>query len=292
MEINLKGPLSTFVIVKQIDNKPYFLNLLTTPNTPGSQNLIYYFESKYTCSNSCSNVSLPIFKSGIFNGEVVFYDTSNNGYLNYDSNFNVLFGSSPQGINVNETINSVKSWGPGIFLASIEYNVLGGDEPLGVETGDSGSLKNYTMSNLDEVFFLPSTMFLYEQGSCSEELEVNTVISNYFCTILGKNDSSCNGNPPFTQGWTNQQDCVNAFLYDYCLINQSCGDSNCNGPCVESYDDCDNINNIYKCILNPKEYIKSGKLWKSPYFIAGISVAVVVFLIIFIGIIYFAKKYL
>lgn len=263
---NVKGQLSSFMIFTKYSGNYYFLNALTT-----GQEIIYYFESSFACASGCIGTSLPTFIYSYKDGNYQLKDETNEGGLNYNSQNQLINEIVGVELSINQSIDIYQNWN-GILLSDVYYNIqTSNNQELYAPIGESAVINPYQLINLNNVLLVPSQIYFSQNGSCFQFNSPADVVSNFYCVVV-QNQNACANITPVSNGWTNTQDCTNGFYYDYCLVNNYCGNSNCYGPCFESYDNCKNLNNNFKCIVDISDYVSSGALFKNKYFIIGISV--------------------
>jgi hypothetical protein len=183
---------------------------------------------------------------------------------------------------------------PGVLLSSVPYvitNSLGalkfniGDvsvttQVLCTTTGLTNPVPVIQATVSSGIFFLPVTWYLYNGNqTCLASTTIGGLIGNSYCS-LNKTLTGCADNdflhfPAFSQN----NDCLNNFDYTYCLLNQTCGTSNCYGTCSSSSDVCtfNSGNDTFSCTFSISNFVGSQTFW----IIIGVAIGVfVIFMIV------------
>lgn len=170
-------------------------------------------------------------------------------------------------------------------------------------TSVTGLLKNpqlYTSTNpsiftnvpLSSVQVIPVN--LYYNSTCTLSSSPGTAILQYVCP---GGSLSCLNTPFPAVSWTTSPLCQDRQVFNYCVGDERCGESNCNGPCAGGSAEVANVchldsngNNqkVYTCTPTP---VPPAEVpwWQSAWFIwsiiglilfVGVMVAVVILLLI------------
>lgn len=285
----LLGSIQTgqsFMIVTIQNGKPMVLNSISK-----DKNLEYYWEPDLSKASN----SFGIFKAiGNSIDSVTIMDTNpnNQGYLGFKSD-GVTITNVLSPVSMKFTQSKFSNWySPDLFLSSVPYSIFNSNGKL-ANIYLSSSINTTVPAN--NIIILPVTWY----SNCSPESydiindPLNSVL-NWFCNI-DNSISLCQNASIIKSGWTNITDCNHGIFYNYCSLNQYCGDSGCNGPCRNSYDDCIflKVLNNFTCVLDPKKFFTETKWWLNPYFLGIVGTIVIIIIgiiIILIIIVYKLRK--
>jgi len=284
-QVKYIGPITnedSFMIVSIFNSNPYALTAVTGYfGATGTTGLGYQWETPGTGFTG----TVGVFTASATGSNMIVTDSANSGYIGFNS-LNVVNVSSPTQLSITQT--RYTNWDPpNLFLANVEYE-LSNPGTTGNNTGLIQIGKGLTGAT--NLMFI-STKWYY---SCTSEItstnNANDTLITWACNVKG------NPNCPQTflpSGWTNIPDCNNAIFYNYCGTGTYCSNTNCNGPCPATYDDCDYSSNQYSCKLDPEKYFKDTKWWESWYFIGSIvalSIIMIILIVVVIAVLKMHKK--
>lgn len=148
--------------------------------------------------------------------------------------------------------------------------------------------KSFTRTPLSNIQLIPVNS--YFNAGCSITANPANSILMYVCPDL--TISSCLTEDIPQVAWTTQELCQVSRTFNYCVGNEHCGDSDCNGPCSGGSDAMANVchpsGDTYTCKVEPIPP-EAIPWWKSPWFIwsavglavfIGVLVAIVILLLI------------
>lgn len=275
------------MIVSLQNGTPFILNGAPIPG-----GLVYYWESNLSTILNSSH--LGIFTAqGTFDAATIS-DNINGGGIAFRSD-GITVGNALQPATVKMTQSQFANFfPPDIFLSMAVYTLSTSNNDVAQiltqvpgTTGGTGSTPPITANNL---IILPVLWYFNCTNSGTFDVinqPLNSVI-NWFC-VAKPGTTGCSGIEVATSAWTNIPDCMTGVHYMYCLVNQTCGNNNCNGPCSVSYDDCTFSSGSYVCVFDPNKFFSTTQWWQSPYFI-GAVIAVVLVIIIIIVILFFVNR--
>lgn len=276
----LLGPVDTstpFMFASIQNSQPYILN-----GAPLNSGIIYYWEPNLSTISASQN--LPVFTASGSLNSLLLIDTVNNGGVAFRAD-GVTLGNAtePVGVNMSQSMYA-NWWPPDILLSRAIYTIT---NPSGstaqVLTSNSGTGTTIPANNLIvlPVFWYFNCMSNGNYDVINQPLDSAV---NWVCTV-NSGVTGCTGLSITPTGWTNIADCNNGANYTYCPTAQTCGNSNCNGPCSVIYYDCDYNSGNYSCVFDASKYIADTQWWTSPWFI-GIVVGSVLLILILIIIIF------
>jgi len=276
---NVIGPVETnvgFLIMSIQSNVPY--TLLPYPindNTFG-----YYWENDLAVIN-VQITKIPVFTASGSLTNVKISDKTNNGGLAFDttnstSNISTIINSSsPQSLAMTQA--TFANWFlPDIFLARAVYTIKDSNGQIAAITTKSGTTVPAT-----NVIIQPVNWYFPGCGSCCDNINGGPFnsIFNWFCNV-SPSALQCIAYTPNPTTYTELDDCLTGFGYQYCPVNKTCGTDNCNGPCSTDADICVNTDNAFACEVDTSR----STWWKNPIFISVVIIGTIG-LIIFAGII-------
>jgi len=281
----LLGPVPTgasFMLASIQNGVPFILNGSSTKG-----GIIYYWESKLSIISNVS--SLGIFTAQGSLNSLVISDTVNGGGIAFRSD-GVTIGNAEQPANIQMSQPLYATWSPPDILLSMGVYTI---------SNSSGATAGILTANLpisptipaNNIIILP--VFWYfnctSSGQYSFINEPLESIINWFCNV-SPGIGGCSNENITGSGWTNLADCTIGNGYTYCPINQTCGSSNCNGPCVSSFEDCNYSSGDYVCQFNSSGFLSNLKWWTTPIFIGGVIAGLVIIIIIIILIYIVARR--
>lgn len=279
----LIGPIkigASFMIVSIQNSKPYFLNAIQTNNK-----LYYYWESDLSKIKDGRMGIFITIGSSINNITIIDTNSNNSGGIGFDTdNLTIMNVSKPSAIKINQSVYA--NWyPPDVFLSGVQYTIY----------NSLGQIANIKISNstvlANNIVILPTVWYsnCTSLGNYNFINNPNDSVINWFC-LVDSTTPGCNQLNIIRNGWTELDDCMKSKFYNYCVVGQSCGDSNCKGPCEAIYDDCKLIENSYFCVFNPRKFFTETEWWLNPYFIALVVTILIVFIVIIIVLIIVIRK--
>lgn len=263
MMVSIQGP----------QNTAYILN-----GAPLGQGVIYYWESN---PNNLTKM-LPIFTSSGTAGSVTISDSTNGGGIAFRTDGKTIGNAaSPIPIKMDQTTYA-PWWPPDTFIYGPFYTIFNSRGATGLVLTANASTAPTIPANT--ILILPVTWYF----NCSSSGTYDTItipsssLLNWFCNVESS-QQFCDGVTTI-KGWTNITDCTNGFIYKYCPVGQNCGNNTCQGPCPQSYYDCDFSSGTYVCDFDSTKFFSSTMWYTSPYFIGAVIAIALIIVIFLIGI--------
>lgn len=275
----LQGPITTGsqVMLSYIVGKTvYILNTYTAAD--GTLSLLL----DSNISSIAGNVgSVPIFAVTGSSTQIQLQQPGLGG-LGYDANGDAQI--TVNAANLGPLQSSFATWSfNNILLTGVPYqlqNQVGKD----ITFSYGSSTTNPTTPTIDgtttQILFLPVTWFFGCQGGQPgfENDDPGQSILGSYCSL---NPGATLCSEIQTQGWTTVEECQQGVSYSYCLVGETCGNSNCNGPCSSDLFDCGASNGNFSCSFDINNLFM-GEWWIAPWFIGVVIIIVILFIILII----------
>jgi hypothetical protein len=259
---------------------------------------LYYFSSAIDALIQSSNYA--IFTAREYNGGSLLYDVGLQRYVHARiTTGGVAFAPAPKSIappsqppdsGINTRLYTFNFSSPVVLWPEAQFMVttyqITSASGFNLYTSLSAAL--FIPHPLTSVQFLPTN--LYYNQECTLSSSPGTSILSYVCpddTIL----SCVNRNVP-QASWTTAELCRQGIVFPYCVRDERCGDSNCNGPCSGGSEAMENVchpsGGTYTCSVEPVPP-EEVPWWRSAWFIwsciglavfIGILVMLVVILLV------------
>ena len=273
------------MIVSIQGGKPYILD-----GSPLGNGIIYYWNDGTGSSGLNPSGKLPIFTASGTLTALTLSDTTNGGGLAFRSD-GVTIGNASQPVSIRLSQTQFANWpAPDILLSMAVYSLFNSagtvSQVLTAPQSTAGTIPANNLIILPVIWYANCT----SNGNFDQITEPAQSIQNWFC-LVDPTISGCASASLLSEGFTNLPDCQDGLKYDYCPVNDTCGNNNCNGPCPSMIDDC-LLNNSqqFACVLDPEKAFKDTDWWKSPYFIGGVIGLIVLILVIIFAIFMFLRR--
>lgn len=284
------GPIdngSSFMLASVQNGVPYILNA-----APFGTGIIYYWESDLKIIYAAP--TLPVFSAQGTPSAANITDSVNGGGIAFRSDAITLGNAdTPTALKFSQT-SYATWWPPDTFLSGAVYTIFNSaGATAGILTNAAGTGASLAANN---VIILPVNWFFSctSSGSYDSITAPSSSAVNWACVINGSDPACKDLSSIVKSGWTNLADCQNGVVYKYCTTSQTCGVSNCNGPCSVLYDDCtySSSSSNYSCVFNPEKFVTETKWYTTPWFIGiviGIAALILVIVIIMFAVLRHGK---
>lgn len=290
----LLGPIptgSSFMLVSIVNGVPSFLNSGVTAGVAS-----YFWDSNL--QDVANTGGLPVFTASGSGNQIVLADQFTTGYLVLGGTNNIVGNSLQSGTMTINQNRFASLFPPNIFLSGAPYTIRNSTAST---TGTTGIANIYTKFGgtatvpAVNLIILPVLWYFFNPQTQVVDKTQNQVDSllNWICRV--SSNPICTENqssliPSGVTSFTNYNDALTNFVYSYCPLSDTCGTSNCFGPCSAAWYDCDNSNSQLSCVFNPENYFFDAEWWFSPYFIGAVVTIIVIVILITVILLVFAKK--
>lgn len=269
----LLGPINqgiSFMVVSIQNGQPYVLNQTPTD---------YYWE------NDLSMVlpSPPVFAANGSLSNLTIADPSGTSGLGFKADgVTITPTDTPASLQMSQA--AFATWAPpALFLSMAVYTLstLSGTTGQIETAGLTGTVPSTNLILLPLIWYYPGASGTTDCVNTSLNTPGDSLVT-WFCNVNPQSYGTCPV-PLVSEGWTQLSDCTAGIQYTYCPVNQTCGESNCNGPCPTTATTCTLATGTFSCQ-------GTTELWTEPWFLVLIIGLGLIAVILFIVAIVLANK--